>query len=53
MPDKPKDEAQPTQQTEKGLTIPVPARDEIEDALQAIAKPKVSDRRLLRRGGKK
>ena len=38
MPDKLKD----TQQTEKGLTIPVPARDDIEDALQAIAKPKVS-----------
>lgn len=38
MPDKPKD----TQQTAKGLTIPVPARDDIEDALKAIAKPKVS-----------
>jgi hypothetical protein len=51
MPEKPKPE--PTQQTAKGLTIPVPKRDDIEDALQAIAKPNVSRGGLLRRGGKK
>jgi hypothetical protein len=36
MPEEPKDE--PTQQTDKGLAIPVPTRDEIEDALARVAK---------------
>ena len=48
MPEEPKDE-QPTQQTDKGLTIPVPTRDDIEDALAAIAKPQVSRLRRVRR----
>lgn len=51
MPETPRD-PQPTQQTRKGLAIPGPASDEIENALQAIAKPKVLGRRLLRRSGK-
>lgn len=43
MPDEPKDE--PTQRTETGLEIPVPTRDEIEDALVKIAQPQVSHAR--------
>ena len=39
----PKDES--TQRTETGLEIPVPTRDEIEDALAKIAKPQVSTRK--------
>jgi hypothetical protein len=38
MEEKPQEE-RPTQQTDKGLTILVPTRDEIEDALAEIAKP--------------
>jgi hypothetical protein len=41
----------PTQETRKGLTIPVPTRDEIESALAAVAKPQVS--RLRRKRGTK
>jgi hypothetical protein len=37
-----KEPYEPTQQTEKGLTIPVPTRDDIEDALARVAKPQVS-----------
>jgi hypothetical protein len=52
MADKPKDE-RPTQQTDKGLTVPVPTRDEIEDALARVAKPQVSRLRRIRRAKKK
>ena len=41
MPEAPKD-SEPTQETDKGLTIPVPTRDEIEKALEAVAKPDVA-----------
>jgi len=40
MTKEPKDE--PTQTTETGLEIPVPTRDEIEDALAKIAQPQAS-----------
>jgi hypothetical protein len=33
---------EPTQETEQGLTIPVPTRDEIEDALAKVAEPDVA-----------
>jgi hypothetical protein len=39
MEDEPED--QPTQETREGLPIPVPTRDEIEDALTRIAAPDV------------
>jgi hypothetical protein len=51
MDKKPKNE--PTQQTDKGLTIPVPTRDDIEDALAAIAKPQVSRLTRMRKPKKK
>lgn len=51
MAEKPKD--QHTQETDKGLTIPVPTRDEIDSALSAIAKPQVSRLRRIRRAKKK
>ena len=51
---KPKDQNErTTQQTDKGLTIPVPTRDEIDDALAAVAKPQVSRLRRIRRAKKK
>lgn len=46
----PKDE-RPTQQTPTGYTIPVPRREDVEDALQKMArpaKPKPSRRRRRR-----
>lgn len=49
MADDPKDE--PTQQTPKGHTIPVPPREDVERALERIARPvdpKFSRRRLRR-----
>jgi len=52
MPEKPK-EPQPTQYTEQGLEIPVPTREEIDDALGKIAKPQTSTRKLGRRRPKK
>lgn len=52
MPEKPKDE-RPLQRTNKGLTIPVPTHDEIENALAAVAKPQVSRLRRIRRPKKK
>jgi hypothetical protein len=52
MTEKPKKE-RPTQQTDKGLTIPVPTRDEVEDALARVAKPQVSRLRRIRRPKKK
>lgn len=39
---------QETQRTDKGLTIPVPTRDDIEDALAAIAKPQVAPPQVSR-----
>ena len=48
MDEKPQEE-RPTQQTDKGLTIPVPTRDEIADALARVAKPQVSRLRRIRR----
>jgi hypothetical protein len=47
MPKEPKDE--PTQYTEQGLEIPVPTRDEIESALEKIARPQVSHGKRRRR----
>jgi hypothetical protein len=47
MDKEPKDEQ--TQRTETGLEIPVPTREEIEDALAKIAKPQVSTRKGGRR----
>jgi hypothetical protein len=52
MPKESKDEC-PTQQTDRSLTIPVPTRDEIDNALAAIAKPQVSRPRRMRRAKKK
>jgi len=52
MPDK-EQKRKPTQTTEKGLEIPVPTRDEIEDALTRVAKPQVSRLRRIRRPKKK
>jgi hypothetical protein len=48
MPEEPKGQ-EPTQQTTNGLLIPVLTREEIEDALAAIAKPQVSRPRRIRR----
>ncbi len=51
--DKESKEEPPVQRTDKGLTIPVPTRDEIERALSAVAKPQVSRLRRIRRAKKK
>jgi hypothetical protein len=51
MPDEPNE--RPTQETEKGLTIPVPTRDEIDKALAAVAKPDVEESRRRKRRTKK
>jgi len=42
----------PTQQTPKGLEIPVPTRGEIDRALEQVAKPQAPSRRR-KRGAKK
>lgn len=43
MPVEPDDD-EPTQETEQGLTIPVPDRKTVDDALAAIARDQVPSR---------
>jgi hypothetical protein len=50
MAEKPKDE-QETQETPAGYEIPVPTRDEVEDALRKIVEPPPSVRKRRRRSG--
>lgn len=50
MGETPKDE-RPTQETETGYEIPVPTRDEVEDALRKIVQPPPSVRKRRRRTG--
>ncbi len=53
-PDEPDRADEPTQQTPTGYTIPVPSREDVEDALRRVAQPaKPEPSRRRRRSPKK